>query len=234
MRLKKLLLLLLTIALGILIPVSVYLFSLTFNPYLFYWKLTGRLQDQGTYLVYLPKDLPAGQKVPLVFALSPSADANSLILTWAGVAERHHWIIAASTQYRNFIDFAAALKQNQLDLNDALRRYPADPARVIFTGLSGGGSGSHAMAKFYSDQVAAVVINTGMLYDGLNTPDYPNSKLAVFLASPTDFRYTEMQRDRLFLESHQWKTLWLEFEGGHTLAPPALYEQAAAWLEEQR
>ncbi len=53
----------------------------------------------------------------------------------------------------------------------------------------------------------------------------------VFLASPTDFRYNEMKRDRGFLESHGWKTKWIEFTGGHTLAPYEIYEQAAQWLE---
>ena len=91
---------------------------------------------------------------------------------------------------------------------------------------------SHAVAKFHPHLVSAVVINTGMMEESFMTADYPSEKLAVFLASPTDFRYKEMQRDRAFLESHRWKTKWIEFPDGHTLAPDNLCEQAAQWLEE--
>ena len=92
--------------------------------------------------------------------------------------------------------------------------------------------GAHAFVRSHPGRVWAIVVNTGMMADGSLTPDYPPGKLAVFLASPTDFRYTEMQRDRRFLESRQWKVEWIEFEGGHAIAPAATYEQAAQWLEE--
>ncbi len=91
---------------------------------------------------------------------------------------------------------------------------------------------SHAFAKFYPQLASAVVINTGMMEESFMTADYPEQKVAVFLASPTDFRYKEMQRDLAFLESHRWKTKWIEFRGGHALAPDEVCEQAAQWLEE--
>jgi hypothetical protein len=62
---------------------------------------------------------------------------------------------------------------------------------------------------------------------------YPKARLAVFLASPTDFRYQEMRHDRQMLERFEWKTEWIEFEGGHKPAPPAAYEQAARWIDER-
>ena len=52
------------------------------------------------------------------------------------------------------------------------------------------------------------------------------------LASPSDFRYQEMKRDRTFLEILGWKTKWIEFQGGHRIAPAASYDQAARWLIE--
>ena len=40
-----------------------------------------------------------------------------------------------------------------------------------------------------------------------------------------------MKRDRDFLISCGWRVDWIEFDGGHTLAPDNIYEQAAEWLE---
>jgi predicted esterase len=196
------------------------------------WTLTGKLVDQGSTLVYLPNQYLPGRKVPLVFALSPGADAYGMISTWAAVAEKHNWIIAASKTFQNGQDFLPSLKEVEAQLNRVETAYAIDLKRVIFTGISGGGMGSHAFARFYPERVSAVVINTGMMEGSFAAVDYPTGKLAVMLASPTDFRYTEMKRDRLFLESHNWHVDWIEFPGGHTFAPPTVYEQAAAWLEQ--
>jgi len=103
----------------------------------------------------------------------------------------------------------------------------------MLTGLTGGGMGSHGFAKYLPERVSALVINTGMMADGSQTDDYPQGKLAVFLASPSDFRYQAMQRDQAFLQLRGWKTAWIEFPGGHTLAPEASYQQAADWLEQK-
>ena len=54
-------------------------------------------------------------------------------------------------------------------------------------------------AKFYPNLVSGVVINTGMMEQSFMTADYPEQKLAVFLASPTDLKYNEMRRDLAFL-----------------------------------
>jgi hypothetical protein len=62
---------------------------------------------------------------------------------------------------------------------------------------------------------------------------YPRNKIAMFLASPADFRYNQMESDRSFLGSIGWKTKWIEFEGSHRIAPKAAYETAAEWLFEQ-
>ena len=195
------------------------------------WRATGKLADHPTYLVYRPEGLKAGRQYPLVFALSPAGDALAMIRVWAAVAEKHQWIIAASKEFHNGQEFGPSLKLIEAELNDVERAYAIDPARVIFTGISGGGMGSHAVAKYLPGRVRALVVNTGMMHATFPTADYPEGKAVVFLASPTDFRYGEMKRDRLFLEQHHWQVAWIEFGGGHTFAPAAAYEQAAQWLE---
>jgi hypothetical protein len=192
---------------------------------------TGKLTDRQSYLIYLPETLEADKRYPLVFALSPGADAASMISVWKTAATKHIWIIAASKEFHNGVAFDASLRQLEAELNDVESNYPIDTTRVIFTGFSGGGMGSHAFSKFYPSRVQAVVINTGMMEQTFMTDDYPEWKTAIFLASPTDFRYNEMKRDRSFLERHHWKTNWIEFDGGHSLAPASVYEQAADWLD---
>ena len=46
----------------------------------------------------------------------------------------------------------------------AFGQLPIDTSRVVMTGISGGGSYTHAMNLRYPDSAAAVVINTGMVW----------------------------------------------------------------------
>jgi poly(3-hydroxybutyrate) depolymerase len=190
----------------------------------------GRIDDHGTYLVYVPESLAQGQKCPLVLALSPGGDAAGALHAWTVVADRHGWLIAASKEFRNGIPFQTVLPQLVAALDSIEHLYPVDLSRVVLTGLSGGAMGSHAFAGFHPDRVRAVVANTGMMEETFMVANYPRDKLAVFLASPTDFRYQEMKRDRQFLDQHGWSTSWFEFTGGHTLAPAETYLAAADWL----
>jgi predicted esterase len=194
--------------------------------------MAGRLVEHPTYLAYLPEDWKPEQSSPLVFALSPTADPRSMISAWSAVADKHHWLVAASKEFRNGQQFASSLKQIEAELNAVERDYVINTRRVIFTGISGGGMGAHAFCEYYPNRVSALVINTGMMNAPFMTADYPEGKIAAFIASPTDFRYGEMKRDQSFLKSHHWRTTWLEFAGGHRLAPAAVYEQAAVWLED--
>jgi poly(3-hydroxybutyrate) depolymerase len=194
------------------------------------YRMAGKLVDHPTYMMYLPDGWQPEKSYPLVFALSPGADALSMISAWAAVADKHQWLVAASKEYRNGVSFDILLGQIEAELDSVERNYLIDNNRVVFTGMSGGGMGAHAVSWFFPNRVDAIVINTGMM--NFMTEDYPEGKLAVFLASPMDFRYSEMQRDRDFLERHRWKTKWIEFRGGHTMAPAVAYEEAAEWLEE--
>ncbi len=224
--------LIVVIGVGISVPCLIFslvLFNRKVRPL---WLLTGKLKEFSTYYVYFPDGLAPGEKRPLVFALSPTGEPVDMISSWARVAEKHGWIVAASKEFRNGQDFFTLLRMVEAELTEVEQNSAIDTQRVIFTGLSGGGMGSHAFARYYPDRVTAIVINTGMMSEGLHTADYPQGKLVVFLASPTDFRYDEMKSDRIFLEAHHWKTDWIEFQGGHRMAPEAIYEQAAEWIEQ--
>ena len=120
------------------------------------------------------------------------------------------------------------------DIGNAAESLNYTNPKLVFTGFSGGGQVSHAFAFGNPGKVAAVVTNCGMINKGfLNyTYYYPHNKTVLFIASPTDFRYVDMQQDKAYLEAIGWKTGWIEFAGGHMLAPLETYEKAADWLEQ--
>ena len=171
----------------------------------------------------------------MVVGLSPGGDAQSVINAWKGTAEEYGWVIFASKIYKNGGDMDAMLSGIANKLNEVFINFPIDKSRVIATGLSGGGMGAHAFSFLYPRLITAVVVNTGIMHEYYigQKYRYPREKIAVFLASPADFRYGEMKRDRDFLEGLGWQTKWIEFQGGHTMAPDSTYREAAAWLTEQ-
>jgi poly(3-hydroxybutyrate) depolymerase len=229
-RFKRMALIAITVVFGI--AAGMFFWRVAAHAQEWQWRISGKLIDYPSYLIYLPDGYLPGKPYPLVFALSPSADALSMISVWSPVADRHGWLVAASKEFHNGVEWDLLLPQIEAELNEVEKNYTVEPSRVIFTGLSGGGMGAHAISKFFPNRVTAIVINTGMMEESFMTADYPERKWAVFLASPTDFRYQEMQRDRKFLELHRWKAKWIEFSGGHMLAPLPVYEQAAEWLED--
>jgi predicted esterase len=229
-RTKRLASLVVAIAIGVFVGLAVWRAPIPTSRWL--WQFRGKLMDHPTYLIYLPDNYRHQEQYPLVFALSPSADAFAMISTWSSVADKHHWIVAASKETHNGEEWDLVLQQVETELEDVERNYKIEPEHVIFTGISGGGMVAHAVSKFYPDQVNAIIINTGMMEETFMTDDYPEKKLAVFLSSPTDFRYQEMQRDQNFLMAHHWQTKWIEFSGGHTMAPVTVYEEAVEWLED--
>jgi len=191
--------------------------------------------EKPAYLLYLPPKLDPGRRHPLLVALHPGADARCMINLWRKNADRYGWVLFASKEYRNGPDMYAMLsKIVQCLKRDILVNHPVDARAIMATGLSGGGMGSHALSFWFPDLVSAIIVNTGKMNDiFLQYMDrYPEGKRAVFLASPTDFRYAEMKRDCENLKKRRWKTKWIEFQGGHVFAPPECYDEAARWLHE--
>jgi predicted peptidase len=191
--------------------------------------------DNPEYIIYVPSGIDYSQKYPLVIALHPIASASSMIYVWKGVAEEQKWIIFASKEFRNGIDMNKTFSGITDILGEVCTKFPIDKSKIIATGFSGGAMGAHAFAFSYPRLISAVIINTGMIHEHYLGQKfmYPRGKIAVFLASPTDFRYTEMERDQKFLQDLGWQTKWIEFTGGHILAPDSAYREAAQWLKEQ-
>ncbi len=190
--------------------------------------------DEPKYILYVPKGIDYNKKYPLVIALSPSANASSMIGAWKNVAEKHKWLVLASKEFRNNVSTTDIFRNlSSIVSRDLSGKYPIDKSKVVATGFSGGGMGSHVFAFYYPRLISAVIPNVGAIHPECRQEKhkYPRRKLAVFLASPTDNNYEIMKKDRKFLEELGWKTKWIEFKGGHTMAPEKTYQESAAWLE---
>jgi hypothetical protein len=193
-----------------------------------------RVIETGEYVLYLPSELDLQSRHPLLVALSPTADAWGMIRAWQPVVEKHKWLLYASKTSRNGVPYAGIVPPLIAAIKSVSADYPVDKSRIVATGLSGGGMASHCLAYLHPELFAAVIINTGMMAeDQPSWPHPPRGKIAVFVASPTDFRYEQMKKNRVFLESLGWKTHWIEFPGGHRLAPSAILKEAAQWLSQE-
>lgn len=198
---------------------------------------SGKIINGVQYMMYIPGGIDQGKKYPLVVAFSPNADAASMINTWKNVSEKYKWLILASKESQNGADMKKVCDNHAGILRFIIVNFPVDSDKIIASGFSGGGMQSHGFVMYYPKLIWAVVVNTAMIHEsfrgGKEAYFYPRNKLAVFLASPDDFRYDVMKGDQSFLQGIGWKTKWIEFKGGHTMAPDEAYQQAAQWLEEQ-
>lgn len=194
--------------------------------------------DNSKYILCVPADIDISKRYPLVVALSPGANAQSaqsMIDTWQDVSNKYKWVIFASKEFPGGVDMNVMMPNLASIVEEVSSKFPIDKSKVIAAGFSAGGMTSHAFSFLYPGLISAVVINTGMMHEYYidNKHKYPRGKLVVFLASPTDFRYEEMKRDKDFLEDLGWKVKWIEFKGGHKMAPSSAYEKAAEWLQGQ-
>ncbi len=191
-------------------------------------------KDDSEFMLYLPEGLKDGKKYPLVIALSPTADAASLIRAWKSASDRYKFIILSSKKHSNDTDSNEIMPGIISKVLDLFLEYPIDRTKVIASGVSGGAMGAYDLCYLYPDIIIATVANVGMIRDYFiqKKAEYPEAKVAVFLASPGDFRYDEMKRDEAFLKELNWETKWIEFGGGHRIAPSPVYEKAAGWLSD--
>lgn len=191
--------------------------------------------EEEPFIIYVPGKIDLAKKYPLVIALSPNADADSMLNALKSSAEKNKWIVYASKEFKNNISMAEQLQSLMINLDWVNANLPVNESQIIAAGFSGGGMGAHAFAYHYPDTISGVIVNTGMMHDYYMGPReaerYPREKKVVFIASKTDFRYEEMARDREFLEGLAWDVKWIEFEGGHKIAQDSAWQDAVGWLD---
>ncbi|MBF0544139.1 MAG: hypothetical protein HQM08_06890 [Candidatus Riflebacteria bacterium] len=197
-------------------------------------NISGEKIEKWDFILYLPDTLETGHRYPIITAFSPAADAEGLLQTWKEHARNHQCALFCSKVIRNDLDVAPILNRMSKQIFELAQDYPIDPARIIGTGVSGGGMAAHLFAFLHPAQVVAVISNVGYIHEDCIKKEkrYPRRKICAFLTSPTDFNYKLMKEDKQLLDRLEWQTRWWEFEGGHRQAPDKINEEALAWVME--
>jgi predicted esterase len=177
-----------------------------------------------TYALYVPSGFSADRSWPLMIALHPAARGRAMVERYQAAAETYGYIVAGSNNSRNG-PMQASVTAVQAMTKDLGSRFPIDPNRLYFTGMSGGARVAMEVA-LASGKVAGVIASSAGYPDAEPRRSVP---FAVFSTAGTeDFNYLEMRRlDRALTSPHRLRI----FEGGHTLPPADLTADAIEWLE---
>ena len=189
--------------------------------------------DASDYAVYIPDSAEDGKKLPVIIGFSAGGSGSSVVNIWRNAAEKYSCVIIASNVVRNGMDIQKELIQIKKDLQNELKdKYPIDLKRVIAVGSSGGGMASHLFSFLHRDLIAGVISNVGYIHEGTiaQSKIYTRNKVCAFLAGSNDFNKPLMKEDLKFLQNHDWKCKWIEFEGGHNMAPEEYREEALEFV----
>ena len=105
--------------------------------------------ETSDYILYLPNSMDDSIRHPLLIAFSPSANAQEMINTWKGPAEKQKWIILASKKVRNGANLNEILPHLANTLEIISNIHPIDKSKTIVTGFSGGGMTAHYFSFLY-------------------------------------------------------------------------------------
>lgn len=207
----------------------------------------GQWINNPTNLVYIPATNQASEKFPVIVIFSPEADAVGTLNYWQKLADEKRYILIGSKTYKNgYTDeqIKPIIAQNHSMIFQTLRNLPVQPGKIILAGLSGGGSFSHSLNINRPGSYNTLIVNVGRIWESdfekarknyfrLKETFSERKNTIVFLASPGDFRYEEMKRDAKLMQGLGWRTQWIEFPGGHKMAPIEKYAEALSWIEAQ-
>ncbi|MBN3040609.1 MAG: hypothetical protein JW867_05735, partial [Candidatus Omnitrophica bacterium] len=166
---------------------------------------------------------------------SPNADYENSLKFFIPLAEKYKFLVLSSKEFRNGVDMNPVIQDLASLISELSKSYPIDEQKITVAGFSGGAMGAHFFAYSHPELISSVIINTGIIHESLRgkAEGYPKEKIAVFLASETDGRYQQMQKDKSFLDHLKWQTKWIEFQGGHRVAPVSAYEEAVQWIKQK-
>lgn len=185
------------------------------------------------YVIFLPTGINSYIPRPVIMGFSPSGRGQDIIDIWQEAAEEYNCIIIASNLVKNGMDIQKELVKIKSDLkNEFIQEYPIDLKRVIAVGSSGGGMASHLFSFLHPDTISAVITNVGYIHEGTlaKSKIYPRNKICAFLAGTTDYNYKLMKEDLKFLKEHGWTCKWIEFVGGHVMAPQERRKEALKFV----
>ena len=189
--------------------------------------------NPDNYEVFVPTDLKTYASRPVIIGFSPNGRGKEFINYWQEAADEFKCIIIASNVVRNGMDIQKELINIKRDLSEEFAsKYPINLKKVIAAGSSGGGMASHLFSFLHPDTVAAVISNVGYIHEGTlaQSKNYPRNKICVLMTGTTDYNNKLMKEDLKFLQEHDWKCKWIEFIGGHVMAPKEERKEALKFV----
>jgi tetratricopeptide (TPR) repeat protein len=183
-------------------------------------------KPEQSYALYVPSGYVAERRWPIVYVFDPGAQGTRPLELMKDAAEHHGYVVAASNNSRNgpwqvTQDAAAEM------WDDTHRWLSIDDRRVYFAGFSGG-----ARASALSAQRCRCARGVFLVGAGFNA-GLPPSRDVVFsvftMAGLGDFNYGELVELDAQLEGLGFRHVLRRFDGGHTWAPAAEWDDALAW-----
>jgi hypothetical protein len=180
-----------------------------------------------SYALYLPSKYSTQKRWPLLLAFDPGGEGVYPVELFHEAAEKYGFIVIGSNNSRNFEDPSTAIR---LMWGDISKRYAIDPRRMYTTGFSGGSRVAGGVAIGCKTCIAGVISCGAGLPLGVPIP--PPETADWFLTAGTlDFNYSEIIHLADAMDSHHFATHIAFFPGPHSWMPPAVAEEALAWMQ---
>ena len=187
---------------------------------------------QQSYALYLPSSYSPDRRWPVIYAFDPNGQGERAVEAYKGAAETYGYIVAASNNSRNG-PMQTGLAAAEAVWSDTHRRFSIDANRVYTTGLSGGAKAATYFALYcYTCHVAGVIAQ-GAGYPEVNSSIAPaNDHFAYYaVIGDDDFNFPDVMALRRKKDEQGAQFKVEVYPGSHQWAPPAVVEDALAWME---
>jgi len=180
------------------------------------------------YSLYIPSGYDPGREWPLIIAFDPHAAGLIPVSLFKDEAEKRGFLVAASNNSKNGMDFGESTAIYHTMLDDIKSRFSTDTGRIYTVGFSGGARVAGMLAMTEGNIAGVVSCGAGLPSSG-RPPQKPFSFLGV--AGTEDFNYPELLSLDPQLEQAGFTHYLLTFEGKHEWPPKELVPDIMTWLE---
>lgn len=192
--------------------------------------------SEFSYELYLPWNYSSNISYPLMICLSPNGNGKEFYKSVYPVANERGYILVGSNDFANYRSFDYFLPRVYESLGDVRSRVNVDGSPVYACGFSGGGMASYVISYFKPNYFQGLIVNSGgiheILYNKENLRRMGVRKVVLLCGRRDGIVSCEhMRNDEMWLNAAGIETYFIEFDGGHSMAPQDAYRGAVEWLE---
>jgi len=167
------------------------------------------------------------QLFPVMLFFDPHGDGKYPLTLYKRLAEKYHFILVGSNNSRNGLPMAEVSAIVQTLATEIHTRLPADTARLMLAGFSGGARVASS-AALYQVPVKGVII-CGAGFGATNQP--VRYKFDLFgMAGTADFNMNELLQLEAPLSQNGFRHCLTTFNGKHEWPPLAVMDDAFLWM----